>query len=81
MSGSIAYDTLVMGAGIVSTLVQVVSQVGVLARVLGGQRDGVMLALLSFGTSMGEFVTRWNTLTTEKGASPNPYAWRELTLG
>ena len=46
-------------------------QSGVLARVLGGQRDGVLLTLLSFGTSMGEFVTRWNTLTMEKGA----WAW------
>ena len=66
-SGSIAYDTLVMGAGIVSTLVQVVSQVSVLANVLGGQRDGILLALLSFATSMSEWVTRWNVFATEQG--------------
>ncbi|KAM5537530.1 hypothetical protein V8D89_008857 [Ganoderma adspersum] len=65
-SGSIAYDTLVMGAGIVSTLVQVVSQVSVLASVLGGQRDGILLALLSFATSMSEWVTRWNVFATEQ---------------
>ena len=66
-SGSIAYDTLVMGAGIVSTLVQVVSQVGVLAQVLGGQRDGWLLAGLSFATSMGDWVTRWNVFATHQG--------------
>ncbi len=66
-SGSIAYDTLVMCAGIVSTLVQVVSQVSVLASVLGGQRDGILLALLSFATSMSEWVTRWNAFATEQG--------------
>ena len=66
-SGSIAYDTLVMGAGIVSTLVQVVSQVSVLASVLGAQRDGILLALLSFATSMSEWVTRWNVFATEQG--------------
>ncbi|EJF56118.1 P-loop containing nucleoside triphosphate hydrolase protein [Dichomitus squalens LYAD-421 SS1] len=65
-SGSIAYDTLVMGTGIVSTLLQVVSQVGVLAQVLGGQRDGWLLAMLSFATSMGDWVTRWNVFATEQ---------------
>ena len=76
-SGSIAYDTVVMAAGIVSTLVQVVSQVSVLARVLGGQRDGMLLAVLSFATSMGDFVNRWNTLTTEKGACGRRYGDRQ----
>lgn len=66
-SGSIAYDTVVMGAGIVSTLVQVVSQVTVLASVLGAQRDGVLLAVFSFATSMSEWVTRWNVLAGEQG--------------
>ncbi|KAH9930399.1 P-loop containing nucleoside triphosphate hydrolase protein [Epithele typhae] len=65
-SGSIAYDTLMMASSIVSTLVQVVSQISVLAQVLGGQRDGILLAILSFATSISDWVTRWNAFTTEK---------------
>ena len=66
-SGSIAYDTLMMASGIAATLLQVVSQVSVLASVLGGQRDGVLLAVLSFATSMSDWVTKWNAFTTERG--------------
>ncbi|KAL7285975.1 hypothetical protein ACG7TL_001090 [Trametes sanguinea] len=61
-SGSIAWDTLVMASGIVSTAIQVVSQVSVLARVLGAQQDGVLLAILSFSSSLSDWVTRWNVL-------------------
>ncbi|KAI8983177.1 P-loop containing nucleoside triphosphate hydrolase protein [Trametes punicea] len=61
-SGSIAWDTLVMASGIASTAIQVVSQVSVLARVLGAQQDGVLLAILSFSASLSDWVTRWNVL-------------------
>ncbi|KAI0656859.1 P-loop containing nucleoside triphosphate hydrolase protein [Cubamyces menziesii] len=61
-SGSIAWDTLVMASGIVSTAIQVVSQVSVLARVLGAQQDGMLLAILSFSSSLSDWVTRWNVL-------------------
>ena len=66
-SGSIAYDSIVMGTSIISTLLQVVSQVSVLAQVLGEQRDGALLAMLSFAASMSDWVTRWNVLGTEQG--------------
>ncbi|KAI0757800.1 P-loop containing nucleoside triphosphate hydrolase protein [Daedaleopsis nitida] len=65
-SGSIAYNTVIMAGSIIATLLQVISQVSVLAQVLGGQRDGVLLALLSFGASMSEWVTRWNVLGNEQ---------------
>lgn len=58
-----------MGGSIVSTLLQVISQVSVLAQVLGAQRDGVLLAILSFAASMSDWVTRWNVLGTEQGGS------------
>ncbi|KAI0668740.1 P-loop containing nucleoside triphosphate hydrolase protein [Trametes maxima] len=61
-SGSIAWDTLVMASGIASTAVQVVSQLSVLARVLGAQQDGVLLAVLSFSASLSDWVTRWTVL-------------------
>ncbi|KAI0770932.1 P-loop containing nucleoside triphosphate hydrolase protein [Trametes elegans] len=57
-SGSIAWDTLVMASGIASTAVQVVSQLSVLAQVLGAHQDGVLLALLSFGASLSDWLTR-----------------------
>ncbi|KAH9891326.1 P-loop containing nucleoside triphosphate hydrolase protein [Cubamyces lactineus] len=65
-SGSIAWDTLVMASGIVSTAIQVVSQVSVLARVLGAQQDGVLLAILSFSSSLSDWVTRWNVLANRQ---------------
>ena len=76
-SGSIAYDTLMMGWGIVSTLIQVVSQISVLAQVLGAQRDGVLLAILSFATSMSDWVNRWNVLGTQQGMR-EPFLARHL---
>ena len=69
-SGSIAWDTLVMASGIVSTAIQVVSQVSVLARVLGAQQDGMLLAILSFSSSLSDWVTRWNVLANGQGGSP-----------
>ena len=56
-----------MGGSIVSTLLQVISQVSVLAGVLGAQRDGILLALLSFAASMSDWVTRWKVLGSEQG--------------
>ncbi|KAH9855745.1 P-loop containing nucleoside triphosphate hydrolase protein [Lenzites betulinus] len=61
-SGSIAWDTLAMASGIVSTAIQVISQVSVLAQVLGTQQDGVLLAILSFSASLSDWVTRWTVL-------------------
>lgn len=66
-SGSIAWDTLVMASGIVSTSIQVVSQVTVLTQVLGAQQDGFLLAVLSFSASLSEWVTRWTVLANGQG--------------
>lgn len=69
-SGSIAWDTLVMASGIVSTSIQVVSQVTVLTQVLGAQQDGFLLAVLSFSASLSEWVTRWTVLANGQGDYP-----------
>lgn len=69
-SGSIAWDTLVMASGIVSTSIQVVSQVTVLTQVLGAQQDGFLLAVLSFSASLSEWVTRWTVLANGQGNYP-----------
>ncbi|KAI0820613.1 P-loop containing nucleoside triphosphate hydrolase protein [Trametes gibbosa] len=61
-SGSIAWDTLVMASGIVSTAIQVISQISVLTQVLGTQQDGALLAILSFSASLSDWVTRWTVL-------------------
>lgn len=45
---SIAWDTIVMAIQIYSTALQLISQVSVLTGVLRGQRDGFLLAALSF---------------------------------
>ena len=45
---SVAWDTVQMLANTLSHFVQLVSQVSVLLSVLRGQRDGTMIALLSF---------------------------------
>ncbi|TFK85037.1 P-loop containing nucleoside triphosphate hydrolase protein [Polyporus arcularius HHB13444] len=65
-SGSIAYDSVMMAGQIVATLLQVVTQVSVVAQVLGGQRDGLLLAILCFATSMSDWVGRWNILGSEQ---------------
>lgn len=56
---SIAWDAIVMTIQIYGTALQLISQVSVLAGVLRGQRDGFLLAILSF--SYGFF--RWNSAT------------------
>ena len=66
-SGSIAYDSVMMASNIVSTLLQVISQVSVVAQVLGGQRDGLLLAILCFATSMSDWMQRWTVLGSEQG--------------
>jgi hypothetical protein len=54
---SIAWDTVVMAIQIYSTALQLISQVSVLAGVLRGQRDGFLLATLSFSYAF----FRWNS--------------------
>lgn len=58
-----------MAGSIVSTLLQVVSQVSVVAQVLGGQPDGLLLAVLCFATTMSDWMGRWNFLKAEQGTS------------
>ncbi|KAI0716195.1 P-loop containing nucleoside triphosphate hydrolase protein, partial [Cerioporus squamosus] len=55
-SGSIAYDSVMMAGNIVS----------VVAQVLGGQRDGLLLAILCFATSMSDWMKRWNVFGLEQ---------------
>lgn len=49
---SIAWDTVTMIFHIMSTAVQLISQLSVLIRVLNNQRDGPLLALLSFSEAL-----------------------------
>lgn len=49
---SIAWDTVTMIFHIMSTVIQLVSQLSVLVRVLRGQRDGPLLAFLSFSEAL-----------------------------
>ncbi|OBZ79057.1 hypothetical protein A0H81_00110 [Grifola frondosa] len=61
----LAWDTLQMGIHIMSAAVQVVSQVGVLGSVLSGQRDGFLLAIISFSASAFDW---FNTYGAFSGA-------------
>ncbi|CDO69837.1 hypothetical protein BN946_scf184803.g35 [Trametes cinnabarina] len=63
-SGSIAWDTLTMASGIISTALQVVSQISVLAKVLGAHDDGLLLAVLSFASTWTDWMSRWNVLAS-----------------
>ncbi|KXN84813.1 Putative multidrug export ATP-binding/permease protein YgaD [Leucoagaricus sp. SymC.cos] len=49
---SIAWDTVTMILHIMTTAIQLVSQLSVLVRVLNNQRDGPLLALLSFAEAL-----------------------------
>jgi len=49
---SIAWDTVTMISHIMTTVVQLVSQLSVLIRVLNDQQDGPLLALLSFAEAL-----------------------------
>ncbi|GBE78652.1 hypothetical protein SCP_0115410 [Sparassis crispa] len=49
---SIAWDTFTMVSGAISTAIQIISQVSVLASVLRDQPDGPLLAILSFSQSV-----------------------------
>ncbi|KAF9448852.1 P-loop containing nucleoside triphosphate hydrolase protein [Macrolepiota fuliginosa MF-IS2] len=49
---SIAWDTITMLFHLMTTMIQLVSQLSVLIRVLGGQRDGPLLAFLSFSEAL-----------------------------
>ncbi|RDB28996.1 Lipid A export ATP-binding/permease protein MsbA [Hypsizygus marmoreus] len=53
---SIAWDTVVMALRMFSTVIQMVSQLSVLVSVLRGQRDGPLLAILSFAHAL----LQWN---------------------
>lgn len=49
---SIAWDTVTMISHIMTTVVQLASQLSVLVRVLNDQQDGPLLALLSFAEAL-----------------------------
>ncbi|KAL0949113.1 hypothetical protein HGRIS_009200 [Hohenbuehelia grisea] len=69
---SIAWDTMQMTSRLVSTVVQLLSQLGVLVGVLREQQDGVLLALLSFVPAL----LHWNNVARTYF---NPRIWAATT--
>lgn len=57
-SSSVAWSLVSKVAKLGGMMVQLVSQVGVLVKVLGGQRDGYLLAVLSFGQAIFRWTNR-----------------------
>ena len=57
----VAWGTITMVSGLVTTVLKVVTQVGVLAEVLKDQRDGLLLAVLCMLPSLTDYL-KWQTL-------------------
>ena len=57
----VAWGTITMVSGLATTLLKVVTQVGVLAGVLKGQRDGILLAVLCMVPSLTNYLN-WQTM-------------------
>lgn len=54
---SIAWETVTTALRMLTTVLHLVSQISVLVSVLGGQRDGPLLAILSFSHALFEWAT------------------------
>lgn len=54
---SVCWDTVQMVMGMMGTLIRLLSQVSVLVAVLRDQRDGPLLAVLSFGESIFQWIS------------------------
>lgn len=64
---SIAWDTVTMAMHIFSTIIQVVSQAFVLVGVLRDQRDGLLLALISFAHTLLQWIGMANNIFNAGG--------------
>jgi hypothetical protein len=59
-SSTVAWDVVTTCCRCISMVFQLASQISVLIRVLGGQRDGPLLAFLSFGQTTFDWISRNN---------------------
>lgn len=64
---SVCWETVQMAAGVMSTLIKLLSQVSVLIAVLHDQRDGALLTLLSFGESIFQWTSARRRFTDTGG--------------
>ena len=63
---SVAWGTFTMLSGLMTTAIKVVSQTSVLARVLHGQRDGPLLAIVSFAPEVIQWL-QWQKVSLHAG--------------
>lgn len=69
---SVCWDTVEMALGVMSTLIRLFSQVSVLVAVLRDQRDGPLLAVLSFAESVFQWMSARRRFTDSGGQFHHP---------
>ena len=70
---SVAWETIRLTSNVIMTVIRLLSQLSVLISVLRHQRDGTLLALLSFSQSLFQWFSGMHHATNSLGASPVSY--------
>ena len=70
---SVAWDTIRLSSNVVMTVIRLLSQLSVLISVLRHQRDGILLAFLSFSQSLFQWYSSRRLVNGSLGAFPLSY--------